>query len=123
MRVLFGLWWNVLAGIQKPYSTAFLWSNADDAGQQLAIAAGNCSHLNSASNVMRKNHANVAGGAIYATNKTTLNMTCDGDAPSLLRDGCSAWSDNTVLPAADCAHDPLPMILVSQHTQIFLCLC
>ena len=113
MRVTFGLRWNVLAGIQQPYSTAFLWANADPVGHQLAVAAGNCSHLNSASNVMRKNHANVAGGAIYATNKTTLTVMCDGDAPTPLRQGCLAWSDNTVLPATDCAHDQLPTISVS----------
>ena len=96
----------------KQYSTAFLWANADAIGQQLAIAAGKCSHMDSASNVISANHASLAGGAIYSTETAFLNVTCDDKlAPSLLRAGCPTWSNNTVGPAMDDAYGPTIQVL------------
>ncbi len=62
--------------------------------------ADNCSVVRSigGTNVLVDNHADVAGGAVFATDKASLNMTCSNGLPLDFVAGCPspAWSGNTV---------------------------
>ena len=48
-------------------------------------------------NVFDSNHADLAGGAVYATNKAGLDMTCDNGVPWDDMNGCPtpSWAGNT----------------------------
>ncbi len=52
-------------------------------------------------NVMDDNHADVAGGAVYATDMASLNLTCSSGLPGDDATGCPSpdWSGNTVGPS------------------------
>ena len=51
-------------------------------------------------NVLVDNHANIAGGAVYATDMATLNFTCSNGLPGDDTTGCPSpsWSGNSVGP-------------------------
>ena len=79
-------------------SAAFLWEAVSPATKQLAAAAGNCSMVQFTANYFGNNYASVGGGAMYATNFQTLDVTCAQGVPALqdLMEGCPAWDNNTV---------------------------
>lgn len=87
----------------KEVSNAFSWAALSPETQQLAAAAGNCSLLQSWSDPFVNNHASIAGGAVYAIDLASLNLTCvDGQlATDNLQAGCAAWANNTVQIASD----------------------
>ena len=62
-----------------------------------------CSVLRSIglTNVLVDNHADIAGGAVYATDMASLNFTCSSGLPGDDTTGCPspAWSGNTVGPS------------------------
>ena len=72
--------------------------------KQLASAAGNCSLVQSWSNVFADNYASIAGGAIYATDAASLQLACGGGSlvgANVDSAACADWMNNTVLvPAA-----------------------
>ncbi len=59
-------------------------------------------------NVFVDNHADIAGGAVYATDTASLNLTCSKGLPWNDTTGCPgpAWSGNTVGPS----QEPAPLL-------------
>ncbi len=49
-------------------------------------------------NVLVDNHADIAGGAVYATDMASFNFTCPNGSAWDDTTGCPAWSGNTVGP-------------------------
>ena len=47
-------------------------------------------------NMLVDNHADIAGGAVYATDLASLNFTCPNGSAWDDTTGCLAWSGNTV---------------------------
>ncbi|DBA69633.1 TPA: hypothetical protein ACH3X2_012695 [Trebouxia sp. C0005] len=56
-------------------------------------------------NVLDDNHADIAGGAVYATDKASLDFTCLSGLPGDDTTGCPspAWDGNTVGPSQESA--------------------
>ncbi len=56
-------------------------------------------------NVLVDNHADIAGGAVYASDMATLNFTCPNGSAWDDTLGCPspAWSGNTVGPPQEAA--------------------
>ena len=76
--------------------TNFLWIGDSP---DLASRAGNCSLLQSVNNSYQSNHAGLAGGAIYSTDKQSLWLNCTADAPLQANASfceVTEWSNNSV---------------------------
>ena len=73
----------------------FLWSQLAPA---MAALAGNCSFLISSANNFSGNHADVAGGVIYSTNVSSMQLSCTADLdaqdPSV---DCPQWGSSSQL--------------------------
>ena len=55
--------------------------------------------------VLDDNHAEIAGGAVYATDLASLDFTCSSELPGDDTTGCSSsdWNGNTVGPSQESA--------------------
>ena len=71
---------------------SFLWSAL---APDLAAMAGNCSFFICNSNDFSGNHADIAGGVIYSSNITTMQLTCATEA-GLQTQGtdCTEWTSS-----------------------------
>lgn len=75
---------------------AYPWEGTSPQRQELATSAGQCSLLQSDSDSFVKNFAYVGGGAIYASNITSLILMCSGATAASLITGCDDWAGNGV---------------------------
>ena len=57
-------------------------------------------------NVLIDNHADIAGGAVYASDMASLNFTCPNGPAWDDTKGCPAWNGNTVGPS----QEPAPLL-------------
>lgn len=62
----------------------------------MAALAGQCSLLQSESDSFLHNFAVVGGGAVYATNATSLMLMCIGAEAASSTTACNGWADNGV---------------------------
>lgn len=91
---------------------AYLWAGMLPT-QQIAAAAGNCSLVQSYSVAFVNNYATVAGGAAYATDLQSLNLTCVTGQVASATEPCDAWTNNTVQPQTTTATDGTVLLQVS----------
>ena len=77
-------------------SVAYLWGEISADTQQIAATAGNCSLVQSARNMFQNNYANIAGGAVYATDLDSLHLTCMDSTAASVGGGCKGWTNNMV---------------------------
>lgn len=77
-------------------SLTFLWAQL---APELAALAGTCSYFIASANKFSGNHADIAGGVLYSTNISSMQLACEADEgthnPST---DCIEWS-NGQLPA------------------------
>jgi len=80
----------------KGASNMYMWADFEPP------ISDSCSAVRSIgrTNVLVDNHADVAGGAVFATDMATLNFTCSSGLPGDDTTGCPSadWSRNTVTP-------------------------
>lgn len=90
------------AGVSSNSSQNFLWAPRHPA---LAPELGSCSLLAAQGNVFQGNHADLAGGLVYATDLETVKFSCSAGLSeaqmmqaswSALLSPCSAWLGNWV---------------------------
>ena len=77
-------------------ASAYLWEGFSTQTHKIAALAGQCSLLKSDSDSFMSNFAIVAGGAIYATNMTSLKLLCSGAEVASSNTACDSWADNGV---------------------------
>lgn len=77
-------------------SVTYLWEGTSLQTHQMAALAGQCSLLQSESDSFLNNFAIVGGGAIYATNATSLMLRCTGSKAVSSTIACTDWADNGV---------------------------
>lgn len=73
-----------------PPENAYMWAEFEPPVEE-------CSVVRSVGDSFVDNQAAVAGGAVYATDMASLNMTCSSGLPRDNVTGCPAWTGNTVL--------------------------
>lgn len=75
-----------------PLENAYIWAKFEPP------IANNCSVVRfvGARNMFHSNYATLAGGAVYATDKASLDIRCSEGLPGDAVNGCSdsAWADN-----------------------------
>ena len=77
-------------------ASAYLWEGLSIPTHKIAALAGQCSLLQSDSDSFMSNFAIVAGGAIYATNMTSLKLLCSSGELASSTTACDSWADNGV---------------------------
>ena len=77
-------------------SLAFLWTQL---APDLAALAGVCSYFMASANNFSGNHADIAGGVLYSTNISSMQLACGADQGTQNSStDCIQWS-NGDLPA------------------------
>ena len=66
-----------------------------------------CSFVNSTHDILAGNTAVAAGGAIFATDNSSLNISCSDQAAADPVYGCSGWSGNEIISLPVLALDRL----------------
>ena len=118
-----------------PLENAFMWADFQPP------ISDNCSVVRAAgaTNVFESNHAQLVGGAVYATDKASLNVTCLHGLPGDVVGNCPtpAWAGNMVdlisengiragyaseVHSRQSATTPLLAWLAALLAQVFCCL-
>ncbi len=78
----------------KSASNMYMWADFKPPINDSCSAVRSTGHTN----MLVDNHADIAGGAVYATDMASLNFTCSNGSAWDDTTGCPAWSRNTVGP-------------------------
>lgn len=77
---------------------AYLWAQLSSDTQQIAARAGTCSFVQSRFQSLANNFASIAGGAVYATDRGSLQIYCPDGSRATAEAACESWTNNTVQP-------------------------